>query len=192
MHLISDILDLPKMEFGTPLRGRGGDLLRPPAESVARHVPPLRPSGATSRSPGGRLPLNRGIVTDLERLQQVLHNLLSNAFKFTEDGKVGFASRSPAEGWTLAALHQADRVLAFSVSDTGIGIAADKLGLIFEPFQQAEMGTGRKYGGSGLGLSISREPSLTSWAARFSCGTVGQGSTFTLYLPQRRPVVGGG
>jgi CheY-like chemotaxis protein/signal transduction histidine kinase/HAMP domain-containing protein len=126
------------------------------------------------------------IRTDAQRLQQILRNLLSNALKFTEAGSVRVRVHLPppktAYGSAYLAKHP-DRVIAFSVIDTGIGIARDKQQLIFEAFQQADGTTSRKYGGTGLGLSISRE------LARLLGGEVkvesepGRGSTFTLFLP---------
>jgi CheY-like chemotaxis protein len=117
----------------------------------------------------------------------VLKNLLSNAFKFTEKGEVRFTIQRATRGWnqTNETLNRADTVIAFSVTDTGIGIATDKHKVIFEAFQQAEGGINRKYGGTGLGLSISRE------LARLLGGEIrlqsapSQGSTFTVYLPQK-------
>ena len=103
--------------------------------------------------------LPRVIHTDAKRLQQVLKNLLSNAFKFTSVGKVSMEIAPAESGWAIdnTTLNNARGVIAFSVTDTGIGIPPEKQQIIFEAFQQADGSTSRKYGGTGLGLAISRE-----------------------------------
>jgi DNA-binding response OmpR family regulator/two-component sensor histidine kinase len=123
--------------------------------------------------------------TDIQRLNQILKNLLSNAFKFTEKGEVTLKIFEAHKSWRsgVTPLDKAPTVVGFSIHDTGIGIPLEKQSIIFEAFQQAEGSTSRKYGGTGLGLSISRG------LAELLGGTIeleseaGRGSTFTLYLP---------
>ena len=185
LNLISDILDLSKIESGTvtvePAEIAFGSLL----EAIGR---PFRHDAETrgltfdvKLDPK----LGRSLVTDQKRVQQVLKNLLSNAFKFTENGGVRLNVTAVAAGWTAEhpILQQAPTVVAFEVSDTGIGIAAEKQKIIFEAFQQADAGTSRKYGGTGLGLAISRELSNLLGGEIQLHSTPGIGSTFTLYLP---------
>ncbi len=186
LNLISDILDLSKIESGTvsvePEELFFGSLL----EAVSR---PFRHEAENRRlffEVKSDPKLGRSLVTDPRRLQQVLKNLLSNAFKFTEQGGVRLTVSSAPQGWSAdhPILSGAGSVVAFEVTDTGIGIPAEKQRIIFEAFQQADAGTSRKYGGTGLGLAISRELASLLGGEIQLRSTPGKGSTFTLYVPQ--------
>ncbi len=185
LKLINDILDLSKVEAGkieiaiepTPMDGFVADLervFRPVAES--RGIPFAIRRAADAP---------QVLMTDSHRLQQVVRNLLSNAFKFTESGgEVSLEIRrpAPAEIPPGAPLLAAEAV-AFSVRDQGIGIPADRQAEIFEAFRQADGGTSRKYGGTGLGLSISRRLAEALGGTITLQRAPGQGSTFTVLLP---------
>ena len=186
LNLISDILDLSKIESGTVSVEAEEVLFNSLIEMVAR---PFRHEADNRRLAfeiHSDSRLARSLVTDSKRLQQVLKNLLSNAFKFTEQGKVRLSVSLATSGWTQnhPILSASGSVVAFEVSDTGIGIPFDKQRIIFEAFQQADAGTSRKYGGTGLGLAISRELASLLGGEIQLTSTPGKGSIFTLYLPQ--------
>ena len=186
LNLISDILDLSKIESGTVSVEAEEVFFGALLDTVSR---PFRHEAENRKlqfEVTGDPHMGRSLVTDSKRLQQVLKNLLSNAFKFTEIGKVRLNVSSASSGWSSGhpILSGAGSVIAFEVSDTGIGIPAEKQRIIFEAFQQADAGTSRKFGGTGLGLAISRElASLLGGEIQLKSAP-GQGSTFTLFLPQ--------
>jgi CheY-like chemotaxis protein/signal transduction histidine kinase/CHASE3 domain sensor protein len=185
LELINEVLDLSKIESGAaqiePAAARLSEI-KDFVDHSFRHVAEARHL-AFDVELDPQLPAT--IETDLRRLEQVLKNLLSNACKFTEKGSVKLKIAAATGGWNqqAARLNQARAVIAFSVTDTGIGIPEEKQQLIFEAFQQADVGTARKYGGTGLGLSISRELASLLGGSLQVASTEGQGSTFTLFLP---------
>ncbi|MFC4021076.1 HAMP domain-containing protein [Micromonospora sp. GCM10011542] len=185
LSLIDDILDLSKIEAGRmdvepteirfdEIRGYVEQAFAPQAEEkgldfqvrVSKELPPA-------------------LITDAQRLQQILRNLLSNAVKFTDTGAVTLRIAPAAENavYDVPALTNARQVIAFTVIDTGIGISDDKLSIIFEAFQQADGTTSRRYGGTGLGLSISRDLARLIGGSITVSSAPGQGSTFTLFVP---------
>ncbi len=185
LNLISDILDLSKIESGTVSVEAEEVFFSSLLEMVAR---PFRHEAENRRLSFEVHPdahLGRSLVTDSKRLQQVLKNLLSNAFKFTEHGGVRLSVSLPESGWTTdhPILSSAASVVAFEVADTGIGIPYEKQRIIFEAFQQADAGTSRKYGGTGLGLAISRELASLLGGEIQLRSAPGAGSAFTLFLP---------
>ncbi len=184
LNLISDILDLSKIESGTVTVDAQEMLLSNLVEATARpfrHEADNRQLAFDAEIDPN---LGRTITTDSKRLQQVLKNLLSNAFKFTEQGSVRLNISAAVGGWSADhTLLNQSAVVAFEVSDTGIGIPLEKQRIIFEAFQQADASTSRKYGGTGLGLAISRELANLLGGEIQLRSTPGKGSTFTLYLP---------
>src|SRR5580700_7872576 len=186
LNLITDILDLSKIESGTVSVQAEEVFFASLLDMIARpfrHEAENRHLNFEVHSDPN---LTRSLVTDSKRLQQVLKNLLSNAFKFTEKGGVRMSVFVAESGWTEGhpLLGRSASVVAFEVTDTGIGIPPEKQRIIFEAFQQADAGTSRKYGGTGLGLAISRELAGLLGGEIQLRSTPDEGSTFTLYLPQ--------
>ena len=159
LNLISDILDLSKIESGTVSVDAEEIFFANLLETMARPFRHEAENRGLNFDVQVAPDLDRSIITDSKRLQQVLKNLLSNAFKFTAQGGVRLTVFPAHAGWTPdhPTLSHAPSIVAFEVSDTGIGIPPEKQKIIFEAFQQADAGTSRKYGGTGLGLAISRE-----------------------------------
>jgi CheY-like chemotaxis protein/HAMP domain-containing protein len=197
LSLINDILDLSKIESGmmgiditdVAFAEVSGQLER----SFQQVALDKKLEFIVQRDPA----LPASMRTDEKRLQQILKNLLSNAFKFTEQGSVTLKIEPVSHGQKFyqESLNRAERVVAFSVTDTGIGIAPEKQRIIFEAFQQADGTTSRKYGGTGLGLSISREIARLLGGEIRVASAPGEGSSFTLFLPLAYtpvPVTGNG
>ena len=185
LKLINDILDLSKVESGTVTVDVGEVHFRELQQNLERNFRPMAENKELSFEIAMDENLPSTIHTDGRRLDQILKNLLSNAFKFTESGYVKLQVAPVTTGWSSdhLSLNRAKTVFAFSVSDSGIGISPEKQATIFGAFQQADGSTNRRYGGTGLGLTISRE------LARLLGGEIklksqeGRGSTFTLFLP---------
>ncbi|WP_405990419.1 HAMP domain-containing protein [Streptomyces sp. NBC_00986] len=193
LQLINDILDLSKVEAGkmdvSPTRIALVQLV----DYVEATFRPLTAEKGLDLSVRVSPELPATLHTDEQRLLQVLRNLLSNAVKFTDSGAVELVIRPAGADVPVAireqlleagSLRDADAgLIAFSVTDTGIGIAGSKMRVIFEAFKQADGTTSRKYGGTGLGLSISREIAQLLGGEIHAQSEPGRGSTFTLYLP---------
>ena len=185
LALINDILDLSKIESGT-VTIEVGDM---PMQSLKQHMD--RTFRQLAADKGLEFDVNfdpklpAAIRTDEKRLQQIVLNLLSNAFKFTAHGGVTLEVSCASKGWsdTHPVLRNAESAIEIAVTDTGIGIPENKQKLIFEAFQQADGTTSRKYGGTGLGLSISREIARLLGGELQVRSTPGEGSTFTLFVP---------
>src|SRR5208282_5631056 len=186
LNLITDILDLSKIESGTVSVQAEEVFFASLLDMIARPFRHEAENRHLNFEVHADSNLTRSLVTDSKRLQQVLKNLLSNAFKFTEKGGVRMSVFAAEGGWTEGhpVLGRSASVVAFEVTDTGIGIPPEKQRIIFEAFQQADAGTSRKYGGTGLGLAISRELASLLGGEIQLRSAPGRGSAFTLYLPQ--------
>jgi signal transduction histidine kinase/DNA-binding response OmpR family regulator/CHASE3 domain sensor protein len=186
LELINDILDLAKIESGTvtadAAQMRVSDLLDHIRQAFTHVAENARLRFDIDVAPD----VPASMVTDARRLQQILRNLLSNAFKFTSKGGVTLKVERVTSGWigNVPTLSAAADVIAFRVIDTGIGVPEDRREAVFEAFRQADAGTARRYGGTGLGLSISRELTRMLQGALTLDSTPGVGSTFSLYLPR--------
>ncbi|HUH84340.1 MAG TPA: response regulator, partial [Stellaceae bacterium] len=187
LNLISDILDLSKIESGTVSVDADEVFFSNLVDVIVRPFRHEAESRGLSFDIQLDPKLDRSMITDSKRLQQVLKNLLSNAFKFTDQGGVRLSIAAAAGGWSAdhPTLHNAPNVVSFEVADTGIGIPPEKQKIIFEAFQQADASTSRKYGGTGLGLAISRELANLLGGEIQLRSMPGMGSTFTLYLPAK-------
>jgi CheY-like chemotaxis protein/signal transduction histidine kinase len=185
LTLINDILDLSKIESGTVTVEAEEITFTGLRDSVGRAFHHVAESKSLQFNVDLDPTLPRTFTSDPKRLQQILKNLLSNAFKFTGHGYVSMRVQMVRSGWSIdhPVLGRSQAVVAIEVNDTGIGIAPEKQRLIFEAFQQADAGTSRKYGGTGLGLAISRELATLLGGEIKLASVPGQGSTFTLYLP---------
>ncbi len=184
LQLIDEVLDLSKIEAGRMTLKSGEVSLKEVAEYVERGFKHLAAEKGIAFNIVMDDSLPEAITTDRQRLEQILKNLLSNAFKFTDQGSVTVGFHRPAAGVNLSKSGLiSERAVAFSVRDTGVGIPNDKQMQVFEAFQQADGGTTRKYGGTGLGLSISRELAKLLGGEIQLVSQPGKGSIFTLLLP---------
>jgi HAMP domain-containing protein/signal transduction histidine kinase/ActR/RegA family two-component response regulator len=187
LKLISEVLDLSKVEAGKMAidvrQLQTAELIEFAERSFRALAEEKGLEFSTEVGPG----VAEEIRTDRQRVEQVLRNLLANAIKFTESGSVKFRMEmiEPRREFESESLKGGGKVLALSVTDTGIGIAKNKQRLIFEAFQQADGSTSRRYGGTGLGLSISREIARALGGEIHVQSSPGEGSVFTLYMPIR-------
>ncbi|HEY1509579.1 MAG TPA: HAMP domain-containing protein [Solirubrobacteraceae bacterium] len=191
LSLINDILDLSKVEAGRMEVDMAPVALSDIYEDAERAFRQVAEQKGLDFTVEIDPALPSSIVSDEQRLGQILKNLLSNAFKFTSKGGVSLVIGDPGDrvDFRSETLRAADHVISFAVVDTGVGIPDDKLSAIFEAFQQADGTTSRKYGGTGLGLSISREIARLLGGEIRVESALGEGSTFALFLPLTERVV---
>ncbi|HMG83101.1 MAG TPA: HAMP domain-containing protein [Ferruginibacter sp.] len=185
IQLINDILDLSKIESGFISANISTVRISEIAYFVETTFKPISEAKHLRFTIEIDPELPASMETDIQRLNQILKNLLSNSFKFTEKGEVKLNIYNANNSWKQANanLTEAKTVVAFAINDTGIGIPQEKQNIIFEAFQQAEGSTSRKYGGTGLGLSISRGLAELLGGTIELESNLSQGSTFTLFLP---------
>ncbi|WP_405861681.1 HAMP domain-containing protein [Streptomyces sp. NBC_00090] len=187
LQLINDILDLSKVEAGKMDVSREPFALRELIEYLETTFGPVADERRLEFAVSLAEDVSDGLDGDEARLRQILRNLLSNALKFTEKGRVALTVEYATSDELPPALRGGRRVLAFRVADTGVGIPAEQLKHVFDAFQQGDGTTARRYGGTGLGLSISREVAGLLGGTIEAASTPGRGSTFTFYLPVHAP-----
>jgi signal transduction histidine kinase/CheY-like chemotaxis protein len=180
LHHIDELLDLSKVEAGKMSIILETVNVSEVMENLYRTFKPVAKKKRIEFAIELDSSVPETLFTDSTRLQQILRNLVSNAIKFTDSGNVQLSIHWDSRDHTATSTE----AIAFSVKDTGIGISTDKLDLIFEAFQQADGSTNRKYGGTGLGLTISRELAQLLGGEIGIVSKVGEGSTFTFYLPE--------
>jgi signal transduction histidine kinase/CheY-like chemotaxis protein len=189
LFLINDILDLSKVEAGKMEIHVEEVLLTEFLATIEQKFRPLAEKKAVAFQLVVAEEIPEIIYTDAQRLKQIINNLLSNAFKFTTQGEVKLEINTAGK-MKASPNNISDKLLTMSVTDTGIGIPADKQKIIFEAFQQVDGSTSRRYGGTGLGLSISRQLARLLGGDIELVSEINKGSCFTLYLPNQQPTVG--
>jgi CheY-like chemotaxis protein len=180
LNLINDVLDLSRVEAGKLDLQRGEVQVSTLQKNIERSFQGLAQSKGVSLHCSIASPCPSHVISDAQRVEQIIRNFVSNAIKFTEKGTISVCMRT-------AGSEHPDYALAIEVRDTGIGIPTDKLDVIFEAFRQVDGSIGRRYGGTGLGLSISRELSTLLHGRILVQSEVGVGSVFTLLLPTELP-----
>ncbi|WP_154960152.1 response regulator [Paenibacillus polysaccharolyticus] len=183
LKMIDEILDLSKVDAGKMDINYETVRLDELTGFVTQNFGPMANKKELDLNIDFDSSLPEWIYTDSHRVKQILRNLLSNAFKFTNRGSVSLIAKRMKPEELPGYLNTNQQYLGFSIKDTGIGIPSDKTDLIFEAFQQVDGTTSRKYGGTGLGLSISRELARLLGGAIQVKSSEGVGSTFTLFLP---------
>jgi CheY-like chemotaxis protein len=187
LALINDILDLSKVESGK-MEVHGEDLeIRSLLDELRRQFGMVAEKRGLTLELRDDAMLAAPIVTDRQRLVQILRNLLSNAIKFTEKGRVTLTVERLPQGLEIRGVKRQDLEIAFAVADTGIGIPRDRLETVFEAFRQGDGSTSRRFGGTGLGLTIARQMAALLGGEIFADSEPGRGSRFTLALPQKLP-----
>jgi CheY-like chemotaxis protein/nitrogen-specific signal transduction histidine kinase len=185
LELINEILDLSKIEAGKMLLNSGQVQLEDIMKAIERNFKAQVSKKGLQLNLKLSKELPDTIQTDQQRLEQIIKNLISNAIKFTKDGSITIDIHRPIAGVKfLRSDLEPQKTIAVSVMDTGVGIPEEKQAAIFEAFQQADGSTSRKFGGTGLGLSISREISKLLGGELQLKSKEGQGSTFTVYIPE--------